>query len=106
MNEIYPSFDFYIQPSKSENFGHSIFEAFNYGVPVIISDQTPWLDLESRKAGWDVDLEDPGALSSAIEKALGLSDEEYREWQSGARKVAEEYMANNDFRSQYQNLFK
>ncbi len=97
-------FDFYIQPSVSENFGHSIFEAFNAGVPVIISDKTPWKNLRDLEAGWDVNLSVPNALHSAIEEALSLDDENYMCFRKGARKIAENYMQEHDLMNLYINL--
>ncbi|NJN28582.1 MAG: glycosyltransferase [Cyclobacteriaceae bacterium] len=72
VEKMIAGFDFYIQPSKSENFGHSIFEAFNQGVPVIISDQTPWKNLYAKHAGWDVDVSKSGSLESAIRQSLAM----------------------------------
>jgi glycosyltransferase involved in cell wall biosynthesis len=105
VSETIAAFDFYIQPSKSENFGHSIFEAFNQGVPVIISDQTPWKRLKEKQAGWDVDLKHPEALIKAIEEAIHLDDVSYLALRKGARKVAEQYMEANDFGADYLKLF-
>ena len=99
------TFDFYMQPSRSENFGHSIFEAFSLGVPVIISNQTPWRDLTKKQAGWDVDLSESSALTNAIQEAIHLDNTNYQQYRQGARKVAEEYMQQNDFLAQYTELF-
>jgi len=106
VSEAIQNFDFYIQPSKSENFGHSIFEAFNLGVPVIISDQTPWKFLQKKNAGWDVDLTDPQSLEKAIRAAIQMDDDTYLEYRKGSRKVAEDYMENHDFVSLYKKLFR
>ena len=103
--ESISGFDFYIQPSKSENFGHSIFEAFNQGVPVIISDQTPWKNLPTKNAGWDVDLNQQGALLHAVQEALSMDGRTYQQFQQGARKIAEHYMAEHDFVNLYLELF-
>jgi glycosyltransferase involved in cell wall biosynthesis len=100
------AFDFYIQPSVSENFGHSIFEAFNAGVPVIISDKTPWKNLRAQEAGWDVNLSEPIALQSAIEEALSLDEEHYRRFMEGARKIAEKYMNDHDLVNLYSHLLQ
>jgi len=97
-------FDFYIQPSVSENFGHSIFEAFNAGIPVIISDQTPWKNLRDRQAGWDVNLSDPTTLKSAIEEALLLNEDDYLLFRNGARNIAANYMNEHDLVNLYLNL--
>ena len=43
--------DLLLLPTLSENFGHVIVEALQVGTPVLISDQTPWRDLEQRHAG-------------------------------------------------------
>ena len=37
-------------PSKGENFGHIIMESLAASTPVIISDLTPWKDLENARA--------------------------------------------------------
>ncbi len=105
VGEVISGFDFYIQPSKSENFGHSIFEAFNQGIPVIISDQTLWKGLKLQKAGWDVNLNNPKALEKAILEAINIDDETYAEYRKGARRVAEKYMRENDFKNDYLKLF-
>ncbi|MEM9678886.1 MAG: glycosyltransferase [Bacteroidota bacterium] len=103
--KVMQRFDFYIQPSKSENFGHSIFEAFNLGIPVITSDRTPWKGLNVKKAGWDVSLTDPQSLISSIGEAMNLSDSEYMSYSHGARKVAEDYMEVSKLREKYLELF-
>src|SRR5690606_2741866 len=45
---------FFLLPTLNENFGHAIFEAFAVGLPVIISDQTPWQALQEKGIGWDI----------------------------------------------------
>jgi glycosyltransferase involved in cell wall biosynthesis len=99
------SFDYCIQPSRSENFGHSIFEAFNQGVPVIISDQTPWKGLQEKHAGWDVDLSQPDALAKAIAEAIAMDADTYLKYRQGARQIAETYMQVHDFEKLYLELF-
>ena len=104
VGEVISSFDFYIQPSKSENFGHSIFEAFNHGIPVIISDQTPWKSLQKKRAGWDVDLTDSQSLENAISNAAQLDNNSYLEYCKGSRKMAVDYMESHNFVREYSSL--
>ncbi|UUZ68378.1 glycosyltransferase [Polaromonas sp. P2-4] len=40
--------DLFFLPTRGENFGHVIHEALRAGMPVLISDQTPWRHLEQR----------------------------------------------------------
>ncbi|MDC1505559.1 glycosyltransferase family 4 protein [Winogradskyella sp.] len=74
--------------SEGENFGHAIFEAFAAGCPVIISDQTPWRDLEPQRLGWDVSIRDTAAVVRAFEAALGMTAEEYKVWSRKAFEFA------------------
>ena len=96
---------YYIQPSRSENFGHSIFEAMSLGIPVITSDQTPWKNLEAKKAGWDVDISRLANLKNAIQQAIDSTASQYEELSSGARKVAEEYIQKSNLKEKYLRLF-
>lgn len=102
---LWAKYDFYIQPSKSENFGHAIFEALSAGLPVIISDQTPWRSLEAVKAGWDVSLDNPEALKNAIRRAMSMTDDEYQEWRKGARKLADKYIEEAGLKEKYLEMF-
>ena len=67
-------------PTLGENYGHAIFEAMTTGVPVMISDQTPWRNLEQMKVGWDIPLQMKDKFREAITQAAGWNQEEYDEW--------------------------
>lgn len=45
-----------LMPTLNENFGHSILESFCAGCPVIISDQTPWNNLQEKAVGYNVQV--------------------------------------------------
>lgn len=68
--------DLFFFPTRGENFGHVIFEALSAGVPVLISDQTPWADLEANGAGWNLPLSSEAAFGAAIEAASRMTPEE------------------------------
>ncbi len=104
IGEVLKKANVYIQPSQSENFGHSLFEAFANGLPVISSNQTPWRNLKEKKAGWDVALEG-NELQIAIEEVIAMDSEMYSEWQKGARAVAEQYMSEANLKEEYGRLF-
>lgn len=71
-------YDLFFLPTKGENYGHVIAEAFCAGLPVLISNTTPWRDLETKGIGWDFPLDQPELFSQAIERAARLSPEEYQ----------------------------
>ncbi|QYA24390.1 glycosyltransferase [Gramella sp. MT6] len=52
-------YDLFILPSRGENYGHVIAESLSAGTPVLISNKTPWKNLEFEGLGWDCDLEKP-----------------------------------------------
>lgn len=70
--------DLFFFPTFGENFGHAIIEALQAGCPVLISDQTPWRNLEERGVGWDVPLDKPELFHAAIEKMISMSEDEHR----------------------------
>lgn len=73
-------YDMFFMPTQGENYGHVIAEALCAGLPVLISDQTPWRDLEAQGIGWDLPLDDKAAFVKAIEQAHAMSAEEYAEF--------------------------
>lgn len=44
----------FLLPSHTENFGMVIAEAMAWGVPVLVTDTTPWADVSGEQAGWCV----------------------------------------------------
>lgn len=62
--------DLFLFPTHGENFGHVIFESLAAGVPVLVSDQTPWRDLDQRGAGWVRALNDAQDFANVIDTYL------------------------------------
>lgn len=82
-------YHFKVMPTLGENFGHVFLEALSAGCPLIISDRTPWSDLEEMNAGWTIPLEDPGAWTEVIGRCVLMEDEEYRAMSASARAYAD-----------------
>ncbi len=64
-------------PTLGENYGHVIIEALQAGLPVLISDQTPWRNLEVMGIGRDAPLDAPAAFADFIETVATMSDKEH-----------------------------
>lgn len=92
-------------PTKGENFGHAIFEALSLGKPVLISDQTPWKNLQPAKAGWSISLQEPEKFVDAIKEASNWDQDEYNLWSLNAFNFAKRSIDPIDLQKQYQLLF-
>lgn len=64
-------------PTLNENFGHSIVESLMSSCPAIISDQTPWSDVEVNEAGYAIALNDRARFTKAIIEAAKMGQTEY-----------------------------
>lgn len=80
---------FFVLPTKGENFGHAIFEALALGLPVIISRFTPW-QFEEGKAGYYTELE-VKTIAALLKKLYYIGKEEYNDMSASALAFAEEY---------------
>ena len=96
---------FFVLPTEGENFGHAIFEALAVGCPIIISDQTPWRNLASKKAGFDLSLQDMNSFSHAIQSCIEMDNVEWQEFRHGAWEVAKGYSVEMNPELSYFQLF-
>ncbi|CAM4152608.1 glycosyltransferase [Deinococcus marmoris] len=60
-------YDIFLFPTYGENYGHVIVEALSSGCLVMTSTETPWSDLNQRKAGWTLALNEKKFLDSLYE---------------------------------------
>jgi glycosyltransferase involved in cell wall biosynthesis len=78
---------FYL-PTLGENYGHAIVEALIVGLPVLISDRTPWQNLEALHAGWSLPLNGL-AFVHALTACFALDQNAYNELCEGAQKYGQ-----------------
>lgn len=98
-------YDYFILLSEGENFGHAILEALSVGLPVLISDQTPWRHLAAKRVGWDLHLNKQEDILEAFNMAVEMSNEDYREWSESAYCYAKDFIENPDVVEQNKTLF-
>lgn len=85
--ETFAGYDLFFFPTGNENFGHVIHESLRAGTPVLCSDQTPWHELGSRRAGWEIPLATPDAFVKIITDYAAMSSAE----QDAMRRAALQY---------------
>jgi glycosyltransferase involved in cell wall biosynthesis len=93
----------FLLPSHSENFGLVIAEAMAHGVPALVTDGTPWLEINRDGRGWCVPWD---AYGDALQSATAESREQLQargarardwvlaefSWENSARRLAEFYL--------------
>jgi glycosyltransferase involved in cell wall biosynthesis len=98
--------DLLFLPTRGENFGHAIFEAMACGVPVLISDRTPWRNLEEHGVGWDLPLDHPESFVRAIACLAAMTEGERHSMRRRARAYSEEYVKTSDAASRTKAMFE
>lgn len=104
--ELISASHLFVLPTQGENFGHAIFEALAVGCPVLISDQTPWRDLQSSNAGFDLPLSDRSGFTEAMKTFANMDNQEWQQYRKGAVGLALKYEQLTDTSKNYSNLFE
>ncbi|GAK57150.1 glycosyl transferase group 1 [Candidatus Vecturithrix granuli] len=105
VSSLFSEYALFFFPTRSENFGHVILEALSAGCPVLISDQTPWRDLETSRAGWVVPLNQPERFREILKISVNMDQQEHRIWREHARNYAERIITNDEVLDQNRQLF-
>jgi len=104
--ELLSKSHFLFMPTQGENFGHIILQAFSSGCPVIISDQTPWKDLEKHKYGWDIPLSNPDEFVDALGNACSLNQEEFSKLSDHVFRYSSDFLLNPAAELENRKLFR
>jgi glycosyltransferase involved in cell wall biosynthesis len=105
LGSYYSNHHLFVLPTYGENFGHVIFDAFVNGRPVLISDQTPWRNLQAKRMGWDLPLTEPDSFSKAIETAAQWDQADFDEYAKNAYSFADNFIATSALQQKYISLF-
>lgn len=106
VNKVLGRYHLFSLLTLGENFGHSIFESLNAGTPVVISNKTPWKDLDKYEAGWDMDLNEGARIVRLFLEIADMDQNAYPKFRIGARNHANRFIEETDFKKQYGNLFE
>ena len=84
---VLPAYDFFFLPTLGENYGHVIREALSAGLPVLISNQTPWRNLAAASVGAELPLDQPEAFVAWIESFSRLEHKDWTAIRQAARRL-------------------
>lgn len=101
VQEVLSSQDVLVLPTKSENFGHVIFEALSVGCIPVISPFTPWSIIKDKGAGYIVD-NDACSIAACIES---LYDKDLNDIKDRAVLLAKEKIENSYKNTGYRIIF-
>lgn len=102
---IFSSSHLFFFPTHHENFGHVIFESFAASCPVLLSDNTPWRNIEEKGAGYVFPLSDENKFIQCINEFASMNQVVYDHWRSGAFQLAQTHLNNKELTLSYQKLF-
>ena len=93
-------------PTLGENYGHAIIESLLSGLPVLISDKTPWNDLQQDGLGRDLPLSNPEMFTNYISLVAAMSQSEYDQAFENISKNAAKRVHLDENIESYKNLFR
>lgn len=106
IHKTFRQYDAFLFPTLSENYGHVIAEALVTGSIPIISDQTPWTDMNDAEAGWALPLPDEDKFVKAIQTVIDMDENLI----GSCRKRLEDYLKKKlrieELKRDYLNVFK
>jgi glycosyltransferase involved in cell wall biosynthesis len=99
-------YHFLFMPTRGENFGHIILQAFSAGCPVIISDRTPWKQLQEKKCGWELSLDNENGFVEAIRKAAEMDQKTFNHFSNCSFGFALQCLADKSSEEANRRLFR
>ncbi len=105
VSRVMAEHDLLFLPTHGENFGYVIAEALSVGTPVLISDLTPWRNLEEKGIGWDLPLDNPTAFAQEIDHCARMRPEEYMVWRRAILDKAAVLLSQDEAIEQNRQLF-
>jgi glycosyltransferase involved in cell wall biosynthesis len=73
--DVFAEYDLFLFPTLGENYGHVICESLGAVCPVLISDQTPWCELQNAGVGWDIPVQDKDRFSVILQQCVDADEQ-------------------------------
>jgi glycosyltransferase involved in cell wall biosynthesis len=106
VRQVFAEHDLFLFPTLGENYGHVISESLAAGCPVLISDRTPWRNLEAQGVGWDIPLDEPDRFRSVLQQCVDGDDSWFSALSKRAAELAMESAASQETIDANRRLFQ
>ncbi len=103
--ETLANYDVFLFPTLGENFGHVISEALLAGCIPIISDLTPWLDLDKYKCGNVISIKNIHLFVDILVKYIKMDEIDFNIYVENAQKYIKEKNLNSIKNTGYREIF-
>lgn len=104
--QILSKHDFLFMPTQGENYGHIIAESLSLGIPVIISNNTPWKNLQQKNAGYDIDLNNTQKFTETLDELALLKPHDYNIMSEQAKQYYNSAININNLKELYKKIFE
>lgn len=98
-------YDLFILPTSSENFGHAIAEALSEKCNVLISNNTPWNDINGYDFGRAIPLENKPNYTKFISDIAALTESEIQKQRNQIPVYLDEHFNLAEMKNSYERLF-
>lgn len=98
--------DLFLLPTRGENFGHVIAEALAAGLPLLLSDRTPWRGLGAAGVGRDLPLDDPAPFAAYIDEVAAMPTSERAALSARVAAYASDRLRPDDAIEAHRALFR
>ena len=105
VHDVLACYDAFLFPTFSENFGHVIAESLSAGTPVIISDQTPWNEVNECHAGYAFPLSEEQKYIYAINEIADMDEDAMNAMRENAKKLFERRLNLEEIKKEYMKVF-
>jgi glycosyltransferase involved in cell wall biosynthesis len=99
------NYHFLFLPTKNENFGHAIVETLFCGRPVIISNCTPWNEVNDYNCGYALPL-DKYKFAEKILYACKMNTDEFQKMCINAKNYIQNKINIDKIKNEYKKLFE
>jgi len=99
-------YNLFVLPTLGENFGHVIIEALTLGIPVLLSDRTPWTSIVNNSGYAAISLVYKEKYLEFLEYLYRMSSDDYACFRKKAFKALDVYLKDADQTNRYITLFE